>query len=102
MSVRVPDRNESKVEFLGNFHRLRKEVEEILMRDFGLKRRRYEVALMENGYGKRRQQIDSVGRNGADGILAERHYAVLCTEHGRVHVRRKDEACEGRGRRTGS
>ncbi len=30
MSVRVPDRNESKVEFLGNFHRLRKEVEDIL------------------------------------------------------------------------
>ena len=50
MSVRVPDRNESKVEFLGNFHRLRKEVEEILMRDFGLKRRRYEVALMEEIY----------------------------------------------------
>jgi len=50
MSVRVKDRNESKVEFLDNFHRLRSEVELLLMRDFGLKKRKYDVALMEEIY----------------------------------------------------
>lgn len=50
MSVRLIDRNESKVEFLSNFHKLRKEIEIFLMRDFGLKKRKYNIALMEEIY----------------------------------------------------
>ena len=50
MSVRKLDRNESKVEFLSNFHRLRKDIELFLMRDFGLKKRKYDIALMEEIY----------------------------------------------------
>ena len=50
MSVRVKDRNESKVEFLSNFHNLRKHIETLLMRDFGIKKRKYDLALMEEIY----------------------------------------------------
>lgn len=50
MSVRVLDRNESKVEFLSNFHNLRREIELFLMRDFGIKKRNYDTALMEEIY----------------------------------------------------
>ena len=50
MSVRLLDRNQSRVEFLSNFHNMRKEIELLLMRDFGLKKRKYETALMEEIY----------------------------------------------------
>ena len=50
MSVRLLDRNESRVEFLSNFHNLRRDIEILLMRDFGLKKRKYEIALMEEIY----------------------------------------------------
>lgn len=50
MSVREADRNPSRVEFLANFHELRREMEIILMRDFGLKTKKYEIALMEEIY----------------------------------------------------
>ena len=50
MSVPVPDRNPSKVEFLNNFHKLRKEVNILMMRDFGVKARAYDVELISDIY----------------------------------------------------
>lgn len=50
MSVPEPDRNPSKVEFLNNFHKLRKEVNILMMRDFGIKARTYDVELISDIY----------------------------------------------------
>lgn len=41
MSVRVPDRGKSKADFMHNALRLRKEVTELLLRDFGVKGKIY-------------------------------------------------------------
>lgn len=41
MSVRVPDRSRSKADFMHNALRLRKEVTELLLRDFGVKGKVY-------------------------------------------------------------
>lgn len=43
MSVRVPDRGQSKADFMHNALRLRKEVTELLLRDFGVKGRVYDA-----------------------------------------------------------
>jgi hypothetical protein len=50
MSVPVYKRNPSKVEFVANFHKLRKEIIMILMRDFGVKARTYKFELMSEIY----------------------------------------------------
>lgn len=50
MSVPEYRRNKSSVEFLANFHKLRKEVNMILMRDFGIKPRHYSVDLIQQIY----------------------------------------------------
>lgn len=50
MSVPVWRRTESDVEFLSNFHKLRKETIQILMRDFGIKKRQYSIQLIERIY----------------------------------------------------
>lgn len=50
MSVREIDRNVSKVEFLSNFHELRKEIEFMLMRDFGIKKRILTLSAVEQMY----------------------------------------------------
>jgi len=42
MSVRVPDRGQSKADFIHNAIRLRKEVTELLLRDFGIKGKVYD------------------------------------------------------------
>jgi len=42
MGVKVPDRGKSKADFMHNALRLRKEVTELLLRDFGVKGRVYE------------------------------------------------------------
>jgi len=50
--VAVPEhlRTESKVEFLSNFHKLRKELYMLMARDFGLKPRSYDVELLKDIY----------------------------------------------------
>jgi hypothetical protein len=50
MSVPKYKRNESKVEFIANFHKLRKEIILILMRDFGIKAKSYSYELMNEIY----------------------------------------------------
>lgn len=50
MSVPTWKRTESKVEFLSNFHKMRKNILCILMRDFGIKKRTYTIELIENIY----------------------------------------------------
>lgn len=50
MSVPVYKRNQSKVEFINNFNKLRKEIIILLMRDFGIKARTYTVHLLEDIY----------------------------------------------------
>lgn len=50
MAVAEPFRGESKAEFLKNFHRLRKEINMLMMRDFGIKPRKYNVDLIKEIY----------------------------------------------------
>lgn len=50
MSVPSWERTESKLEFLSNFNKMRKNAIQILMRDFGIKRRSYSVHLIEKIY----------------------------------------------------
>lgn len=50
MSVPVWKRNQSKVEFLANFHKMRTHVLAILMRDFGIKQKTYTVQFLEKIY----------------------------------------------------
>lgn len=50
MSVPEPFRNESGAEFLNNFHDMRRIINNILMRDFGLKMRNYDIELISNIY----------------------------------------------------
>lgn len=50
MAVSEPFRNQSKAEFLKNFHNLRKEVNKLMMRDFGIKPRRYNVDMLKDMY----------------------------------------------------
>lgn len=50
MSVPEPFRNESRAEFLNNFHRMRKMINKLMMRDFGQKKREYDVNLLKNIY----------------------------------------------------
>ena len=50
MSVPVYKRNESKIEFLSKFNKIRHETIMILMRDFGVKARSYSVHLLEDIY----------------------------------------------------
>lgn len=50
MSVPEYKRTPSKMEFLSNFHKLRKEINLILMRDFGIKKRVYTVNLISEIY----------------------------------------------------
>lgn len=50
MSVPEYKRGESNKLFLANFHSMRKELNLILMRDFGVKPRTYDVKLIENIY----------------------------------------------------
>lgn len=49
-SVPVYKRKPSAVEFIEKFHKIRKEVILILMRDFGIKARTYSVSLLEDIY----------------------------------------------------
>ncbi len=50
MSVPQYKQTPSKVEFLSTFHKLRKEINLILMRDFGIKKRTYNVTLISDIY----------------------------------------------------
>lgn len=50
MAVPAYKRNESKIEFIDNFTKLRKSIIEILMRDFGIKARAYSVDLIGDIY----------------------------------------------------
>lgn len=50
MSVPSWQRNESSVQFLETYKQIRKQVNQILMRDFGLKPRSYDVKLVESIY----------------------------------------------------
>lgn len=50
MSVPKSERSESKVRFLSNFHKLRKETLDILMRDFGIKKKHYTVEIIQKIY----------------------------------------------------
>lgn len=50
MSVPEPFRNQSRAEFLNNFHALRKKVNQLMMRDFGVKKRSYDVNLLSEIY----------------------------------------------------
>ena len=81
MSVRKLDRNESKVEFLANFHKLRKEIEIFLMRDFGLKKRKYDIALMEEIYQMTEEDKkcyeDLMTRLGATSSIVDKYPAWL-------------------------
>lgn len=50
MAVAEPFRDLSKAEFLNQFHALRKEVNQLMMRDFGIKPRNYDVDLVKEIY----------------------------------------------------
>lgn len=50
MSVPAYKRNESSIEFLNNFDKIRKETYQILMRDFGVKKKKYSIHLIEEIY----------------------------------------------------
>ena len=50
MSVPSWERTESKLEFLSNFNKMRKNTIQILMRDFGIKKRSYSIYLIEEIY----------------------------------------------------
>lgn len=50
MAVPAYKRNESKIEFLNTFKKLRKCTNAILMRDFGIKPRSYTVELLKDIY----------------------------------------------------
>lgn len=50
MSVPVYRREESRVEFLNNFWKLRKEMIFILLRDFGIKQKTYTLHFLEKSY----------------------------------------------------
>ena len=50
MSVDAYKRKESNVEFLNNFDKIRKNSYQILMRDFGIKKRQYSIHLIEEIY----------------------------------------------------
>ena len=81
MSVREADRNPSRVEFLKNFHELRRDVEMLLMRDFGLKTRKYEIALMEEIYNlseeDRKLYESLLEKVGAKSVLVDKYPAWL-------------------------
>lgn len=50
MSVPAWRRNESSIEFLNNFDKIRRDSYQILMRDFGVKKRSYSIELIEKIY----------------------------------------------------
>lgn len=50
MSVPAYKRNESSIEFLNNFDKIRRDSYQILMRDFGVKKRSYSINLIEKIY----------------------------------------------------
>lgn len=60
MSVPVWQRTESKVEFLSNFHKLRHETLQILLRDFGIKERTYTVELIEKIYNVEKEDKETL------------------------------------------
>ena len=64
MSVPVWKRTESKVEFLSNFNKLRKEIIQILLRDFGIKEKTYTVELIKTIYN-----IDNVDEETLKNIM---------------------------------
>lgn len=64
MSVPVWKRTESKVEFLSNFHKLRKEIIQILLRDFGIKEKTYTIELIKTIYN-----IDNVDEETLKNIM---------------------------------
>lgn len=50
MSVPSWQRIESDLEFLSNFNKMRRETIQILMRDFGIKKKTYSLSLVEDIY----------------------------------------------------
>ena len=60
MSVPEPFRNESGAEFLNNFHEMRRVINNILMRDFGLKKRNYDTELISHIYEINAEDISTL------------------------------------------
>ena len=67
----------SKVEFLSNFHKLRKETNLILMRDFGIKQRTYTVKLVEDIYElseEDKKTLEAISiKYGIDSVLIDKY-----------------------------
>lgn len=70
MSVRKPDRTQSKADFMHNALRLRKEVTELLLRDFGVKSKVYETV--------KEARIDDKSRESFLRVIG--HYDILETD----------------------
>ena len=63
MSVPSWQRNESSVQFLETYKQIRKQVNQILMRDFGLKPRSYDVKLVESIYSLTEEDMQTLIRD---------------------------------------
>lgn len=64
MSVPAYKRNESSIQFLDTFDKIRKESYQILMRDFGVKKRSYTIKLIEKIY-----EIDEADKMSLEALM---------------------------------